>query len=188
MKTKGVLHTSIFWTLIFLGIIVLTSFTSYRAANYLESDVKVKMLFYIQKTVESYAVIYELNQDNDGNVNDSKPISAYWLKLENNSGRKNLTFIQRKYAYGIESKVIDKKRNIYSFHFVSYKKRELFLLKPQNEKEFRVYTQINGHLAILQKIHVQIVGGTFFNPGVKYVLLKGVLPSTNEIINEKITP
>lgn len=146
------------------------------------------LLFYVQRTINSNTIVYELNEDKNGNINEKEPVKVYWIKYSENSKVENLTYIQNNFAYGIESKIIDKEKKIFSFHFVSYKKRELFLFRTPNSGKFRVYTSINNKMAELEKVHVQIEGGTFMLPNVKYVLLTAKIVGTGETIIEKIKP
>lgn len=146
------------------------------------------MLFYVQRTVNANTIVYELNLDADSNLVESQPIKVYWIKYADGNKKEGLSFIQRNYAYGIESKIIDKEKQFFSFHFVSYKKRELYLFRLGKSNKFKAYTYSSGKLTEIEKIHVQIEGGTFMLPNIKYVLLTSKNTETGERIIEKIKP
>lgn len=145
------------------------------------------LLFYVQRTINTNTIIYELNLKN-GELNEAEPIKTYWIKYADKSKIEDLSFIQRKLAYGIKSKLIDKAKGVYSFHFVSYEKKELYLIKSKTDNKFKVFVLVNGEFAQLKNIHIQIDGGTFWVPNVKYVLIKAVKPDNNQEIIEKIIP
>ncbi len=177
-------------TLLIISITLLSSFSkfSFAVVDYPEPSGIENMLFYVQRTVNTNTIIYELNLDSDSNLVESQPIKAYWIKYEDGNKKEGLSLIQRKYAYGIEAKVVNKEKQLFSFHFVSYKKREFYLLRSGKQKKFKVYAYTDNKLAELEKIHVQIEGGTFMLPNIKYVLVKSKNIETGELIIEKIKP
>ena len=85
-------------------------------------------------------------------------------------------------------KLLDKEKKSYSFNFVSYKKKILYLIKSSFDKKYHVYYNFNNKMFILQKIHIQIEGGTFWVPKVKYLEIILNDPSSNEKKIEKIIP
>ena len=85
-------------------------------------------------------------------------------------------------------KLFDKEKKSYSFNFVSYKKKILYLIKSSIDKKYHVYYTINKKMFIVQKIHIQIEGGTFWVPKVKYLEIILNDPSNNEKKIEKIIP
>jgi hypothetical protein len=99
-----------------------------------------------------------------------------------------LTYIQKNYAYGVKSTLIDKEKKSYLFEFVSYHKRQFYLLKSKTDNKYHVWGYINNKLTILNNILVKIEGGTFWIPNVKYVEIKAIDPSASEEITEIIKP
>jgi hypothetical protein len=146
------------------------------------------MLFYVQRTINSNTIVYTLNQDKDGNLNEAEPIKAYWIKYAQGGKVDPLTYIQKNYAYGVKSTLIDKEKKSYLFEFVSYHKRQFYLLKSKTDNKYHVWGYINNKLTILNNILVKIEGGTFWIPNVKYVEIKAIDPSASEEITEIIKP
>lgn len=178
-------------TLLFLVTVILLS--SFKLISLISVEYPVpsgieNMLFYVQRTVNTNTIIYELNIDSDSNLVENQPIKVYWIKYADGNKKEGLSFIQRKYAYGVESKIVNKDKQLFSFHFVSYKKRELYLFRSGKDKRFKVYLYTNSKLAELEKVHVQIEGGTFMLPNIKYVLLTSKITGTGEQVIEKIKP
>ena len=81
-------------------------------------------LFSIERSLDPNEVIYEINLDRNGKLQESNPIKIYWLKKTNNNKTEPLTLIQQQFAYGIiflDS--INPHEKEWSFQFVSYPKR-----------------------------------------------------------------
>jgi hypothetical protein len=146
------------------------------------------MLFYIQRTHNKNTIIYELNYNADSTINENEPVKIYWIRYSDKGEVAPLSYIQRKYAYGLDVSRADKEKNIYALTFVSYKSRTLYLMKYKNEKQYHVYTFINGKLARMSKAFAKIDGGTFWVPHITYVELTGVDPATGKKVVEKIIP
>ena len=146
------------------------------------------MTFYLQRTVDRNTVIYELNYDPDGQLNLKNPIKIYWIDFEDGAKISQLTFVQSKFAYGLESKIIDETRKIFEINLVSYRKVK-FYLEPSGEKNhYQTHATINGKSALLTKIFVKIIGGTYLNPKVSYVELVGKEIATGHQVSEQINP
>ncbi len=145
------------------------------------------MLFYLQRTMDKNTVIYEVNYDENGEINHQDPIKIFWIDYEEGGKISQLTNVQRKFAYGIKSKLIDKRRGIYKIIIVSYKKLDLYLM-PGADNTYVIRTKINGQESILNNILVYITGGTYLKPDVKYVEITGTDLSNKKLIKERFQP
>lgn len=146
------------------------------------------MLFYVQRTINENTIVYILNEDANGNLNEKEPIKAYWIKYAQGGIIDQLTYIQKTFAYGVNAKVIDKDKKSFSFSFVSYHKKQFYLMKSTIDDKYHVYGYIHDKLTILNNICVKIEGGTFWVPNVKYAELKAVDPATLSEVTEIIKP
>ena len=131
-------------------------------------------LFYLQKNTNTNTIVCELNYKN-GVLDASDPVNVFWMRYQEQGQRKELNYIQRKFAYGIKSSQLAKDK--YKLYFVSLKKYPMILKRSTNYK-FNVYATINQKEAILHRIFVKINGGTFWSPNVEYIELKGLDPLT----------
>lgn len=147
-----------------------------------------KLLFYLQRTVNANTVLYELAMDKSGNINTGEPIKIQWIQYARDSTYEDLNYIQRNFAYGINVTLIDPVKKSFLLQFVSYKGKDLYLIRSTIDKKYHVYIQINNKLAILDKIFVQIEGGSLWVPSIKYVEISGTAPVTSERVIEKIRP
>jgi phosphatidylglycerophosphate synthase len=141
-------------------------------------------LFYMQRDPNTNTIIYELNVDASGELDKSEPVKVYWLRYQENGQREDLSYIQRKFAYGVQAKAIG--NNEYELRFVSYKKFPLYLRKSEADNKYHVYATVNNKKMLLDRIFVRIEGGTFWIPNVKYVELKGANPASGSQMLERI--
>ncbi|MET3114421.1 phosphatidylglycerophosphate synthase [Pedobacter sp. CG_S7] len=141
-------------------------------------------LFYLQRDPNTNTIIYELNMDTKGKIITKDPVKVYWMRYQDNGEKKDLNYIQRKFAYGIESKALG--NNQYQLNFVSYKKFPMYLLKSEIDNKYHIYVMANNKKMLLEKVFVRIEGGTFWVPNVKYVELRGINSKNNAIITERI--
>jgi len=145
-------------------------------------------LFYIQRSKNTNAIVYEVNKKPDGKINDLDPVKIYWIRYASDSTTDELTPIQRKYAYGVSARSYNGQKNSFVVQFLAYKKRNIFLLPTANGKHYSAFTSINGKLAELKKIFISTSGGSFWFPTIDYVELTGRDPSTQQIVVERFHP
>lgn len=151
-------------------------------------EMQKHMLFYLQRTVDYNTVIYELNYEESGKINSEKPLKVYWIDYEDGGKISQLTYVQNKLAYGIESKLIDKSKEIFEIRLVSYKKKTFTLRKHEKKGTHQVFAKLNGKEVILQKIFVNITGGTYLKPKVKDISLTGIDMENGEEVIEVVVP
>lgn len=145
-----------------------------------------KQLFYLQRTANTNTIICELNTDSKGIPIPEKPVNVYWILYTDGGRRKELNYIQRNFAYGIDSK--QEGNDMYSLHFVSYKKRLFYLKWHAPGKKYQVFAVINNKEAILQRIFIKVSGGTFWVPNIVYVEFRGIDPATGKEVMERFKP
>ncbi len=143
------------------------------------------MLFYLQRTPNSNTIVYDLNVDASGKLDEEEPVNIYWLRFTEGGDKKGLNWIQRKFAYGLKVKRLSPEK--YELKSVAYDKRPMYLMKSDKGK-YQIFTNINGSLAILNTIWIQIEGGTFWVPNVIYVEMKGIDPATGAEKMERFKP
>jgi phosphatidylglycerophosphate synthase len=140
-------------------------------------------LFYLQRDPNTNTVIYQLNVNQAGQVDEDEPIRIFWIRYAEQGQQQDLNFIQRKFAYGVKAKKIGPDK--YELRFAAYSKRPFYLMKAGPDRAFHVYTAIANKQSVLDRIYLRIEGGTFWVPNVKYVELKGINPATREPVVER---
>jgi Domain of unknown function (DUF4833) len=142
-------------------------------------------LFYLQRQPNPNTIVIELRVKN-GVVDADNPVHVFWLRYtENGNGKRaELNFIQRKFAYGVQTKKIAD--NVFELNFVSYKKMK-FRLEKGKDNLWRTYTGLaNGSRMVLRRVYLHVNGGSFWKPRVEYVELKGNDTETHKEIRERI--
>lgn len=142
------------------------------------------LLFYIQRDPNTNTICYELNVNDKGQLDEENPVHPFWIRYSDGGERKELNYLQRKFAYGIIVKKSGK--DYYQLKSVAYAKTPLYLKKGTNNR-YQVFMQINQKQCTLTKIFVRIDGGTFWVPNVKYIEVTGTDPSTGKTVVERIT-
>lgn len=142
-------------------------------------------LFTIERNRDANQIFYNVNTTSDNILDVNKPINIYWVKHTDNSKVEALTWVQNKYAYGIDYKSITESE--VRFSFVSYEKR-IMVLKKGKDGIFHVFTTVNGTEVILNKIFVQIDGGTFWFPKIPKIELHVQDPISKQHLIETIKP
>ena len=176
--------SKIYISVIFLCILIsgLQKVAAQREARYPIPSGNVNQLFFVQRDPNINTLIYELNLKNGAIVEDD-PIHVFWIRYAEKGQHDELNYIQRNFAYGIKSKMINK--DYYEIHFVSYKKKLMFLRKTSDNKFF-VFTDINKKQAILKQVFLRVKGGSFWVPNIEYVELKGIDPVSGLEVVERM--
>ena len=146
-----------------------------------------KMLFYVQRTHNTNTIVYELNYINDTTLNPLTPVHPYWIRYANKGEAEELSYIQKQYAYGVVAKLIDKEKQTFKVNFVSYKKRDIFLIRSKTDRSYAAYITIHGKLVKLVRVFVKIEGGSFWVPHITYVEVTGK-DLNGHTVSEKIVP
>ena len=143
-------------------------------------------LFYIQRTGNTNTIMYDAVLTSDAQIAITQPIKPYWIRFAENGDKKDLSFIQRKFAYGVEIKKLQTP-NEFEFYIVSYSKIKMKLMLDKIGKPIAL-THIDGKLSILNKVFINMDPGTLlsFKPDIKYLELFGSNLQTGEPIYEKI--
>ncbi|GGB89227.1 hypothetical protein GCM10011325_15920 [Dyadobacter sediminis] len=143
------------------------------------------LLFYIQRDPNSNTICYQLNVDKQGRISEKNPVNTFWIRYTDGGVRKDLNYLQRKFAYGINSKQTG--NSSFELRSVAYSKMPLYLRKDSKD-EYHVYASINKRECILNRVFIHIDGGTFWSPNVLYIELKGTDTATGKTIIQRIKP
>ena|SRR6187402_499901 len=145
----------------------------------------ISRLFYVQRSPNINTIVYELNTGKNGQLDPDEPMHVYWIRYNEKGQKEELSYIQRKFAYGLVTKPLG--NDEYDIRFVSYKKFPLKLMKA-NDGKYHIFATVNQKQMMLSRIFVKIEGGSFWIPNVKYVELKGTEPTTGREIIERFKP
>jgi hypothetical protein len=158
--------------------LLITSFSSYNS----NSDFH---LFKIERNKDRNIIYYDVQVTSTGKLNTKNPIKIYWVKREEHNQLEDLTWIQNSYSYGIN--LLSSNEYEAKFQFVSYSKRT-FYIKKNSTGEFRVYTNSMNEWVEIQRIFIQIDGGTFWFPSISRVELHSKNSLSENSLVEIIKP
>jgi hypothetical protein len=143
-------------------------------------------LFYLQRTANTNTVIYEANINSKGQLDEKNPVRVYWIRYPEGGMKKDLSYIQRVFAYGIKTEM--QSPDVFNTHVVSYKKAQLIVKRSLKDGKYHAYATINHKEALLHRIFLKIDGGAFWSPNVIYIELKGRDETTGEEVMERFKP
>ena len=78
--------------------------------NTIESDASINpfsALFKIERSKDNNQIFYDVNITNTGELDNKNPIKIYWRRNTEGGIIKPLTWIQQKYAYGLDFLKVD---------------------------------------------------------------------------------
>lgn len=143
------------------------------------------LLFYIQRDPNTNTICYQLNFDEQGRLSERNPVNTFWIRYTDGGIRRDLNYLQRKFAYGVNVKPIG--NSAFELRSVAYSKLPLFLRRDK-KNEYHVYAKIDTKECILDRVFIRIDGGSFWSPNVLYIELKGTDTVTGKTIIQRIKP
>ncbi len=140
-------------------------------------------LFRIERSKNRNTVQYDACLLQNNNISEPSPVHAYWVLA--NGKREELSALESKEAYGIESK---EKLGENKFRIVLAALKDRSLIVQKMKTGYKAVTQINGELSTLERVYVQSQEQTLGLPKVQHVDLFGRSVKTNKPVKERITP
>jgi hypothetical protein len=144
-----------------------------------------KGLVIIERSRDTDKIHYQINLTDSGNINQDEPITIFWKRHTKNGIEEPLTWIQNNFSYGLKYKSIDHNEAV--FQFVGYSKRN-FQLKRNQDGLFCVFTESKGEFVELNKIFIQIDGGTLWVPEISRIEIHSKLVNNGAIFQEILKP
>ena len=142
------------------------------------------MLFYIQKSFNTNAVVYTANINEEGNLNPNEPVKVFWRRYQEDGRIRELKYLEKQFAFGVNFKPIKGKENAYVFTLVSLKGMNLYLTLDKHGSP-KIATTIANKPASLKRVFVT-AEHTKLLPKVFYVEVFGNELKTGNLLYEKI--
>lgn len=162
--------------IIFFWILVFASWPA-KAAPLKKTD----HLFWIERNKNKNCVQYDVRLLGNSDLPDSNPVTVYWI-LENGE-KEELSPIQRKYAYGIDSQE-KLEKNRFRIILTAVKNREIIVEKINGF--YKALVLIGGKQSILEKVFIESKERLTGLPQVLYVDLFGRTQEANLPVKERI--
>jgi hypothetical protein len=139
-------------------------------------------LFTLGRSKNANVVKYVVRTGADGCLDATRPIDAYWLMLAENGRREELTWTERKLAYGFS--VSEQTSQGLTLHLSACTARALRVRAAQGA--FHAELEIAGQPALLQRIFVHTEEGLLL-PRVRYIELTGLTAAARRV-TERVVP
>jgi Domain of unknown function (DUF4833) len=148
--------------------------------------ISANRLFYLQRSNNSNAVIYDANLLKNNTLNAADPVHTYWIRYSEGGVKKELSSMQRTLAYGLHFNDKNSSEESYEGHFLAYRKRKFVIELDKNKKPVALFP-INGKLQILLHAYVKVEEAGMF-PKIPYIELFGKDVKTGADVYEKFKP
>ena len=148
------------------------------------AQMKTRPLFIIERSKNANVVHYDARLTTDGKLDPKKPVVAYWVLLAEDGRREELSWIEKKKAYGFDIKP-DPSVNGYKMTLVAAPQLQITVKKAG--ETIRAEGVIGGQPAVLEKIYINASDG-LTGPKVHYIMLYGKDLKTGGKLSQKIVP
>lgn len=139
-------------------------------------------LFTLARNTNANLLKYAVRTGKDGQLDASKPIEAYWLMLAENGRREELTWTERRFAYGFSTS--NSTDRGCSLRLTACPERELRVRAVDGS--YRAETTIAKQGAVLKRVFVYAEAHALF-PSVRYVEISGI-NSGGKWVTERLVP
>jgi hypothetical protein len=139
-------------------------------------------LFYIARSTNANVVMYEANLGPDRQLDPEKPVNVYWIRYAEQGQKERLSSVQWHLAYGYKHR--QPQPEAFDVYLNAFKKRPVRVVMRDGRP--MAYTQINGRVAHLRKVFVQVDPDSGLMPRVQYMELFGTDTSTDKMVSERI--
>jgi len=141
-------------------------------------------LFHIERSKNANIVQYDVQVEADGKLSEKEPVVAYWIRLAEQGQVKELSWIQKTFAYGFDAR-LDKSMESADLHMKADVGREIKIIRACDE--YRATVMIDGELSYFEKMYIDAtLKGLSLT--VHYVELYGEDIQTGEARYEKFVP
>ena len=148
------------------------------------AQVKTSPLFIIERSKNANVVHYDARLTADGKLDPKEPVIVYWVMLAEDGRRKELSWIEKKKAYGFEIEP-DPSVKGYKMTLVADPQRPITV--KQERDAVRAEGIIDGRPAVLEKMYIKASDG-LTGPKVEYLELYGKDLQTGGKRYQKIIP
>ena len=148
------------------------------------AQMKTSPLFIIERSKNANIVRYDAQLTDNGKLDPREPVIAYWVRLAEDGHREELSWIQKKKAYGFTIKP-DPSVDGCRMTLVAVPGRQIIV--KQEREAVRAEAVIDGRPAVLEKIYIKASDG-LIGPRVEYIEVYGKDLQTGEQRREKMVP
>jgi len=150
----------------------------------LGEEARTAPLFRIERSKNANVVQYDVQLRADGRLDPKEPVVAYWIRLEKDGQRKDLSWIQRRFAYGFDTGY-NRETGVATLRMKADLGREIRVVR--GDEGYRAELVIDGRPAYIERIFIQSIEGGVL-PEVEYIDFWGTDLETGEPRYERFEP
>jgi hypothetical protein len=140
------------------------------------------LLSYVERSVNANTVVYAANLDAHGAMDSKAPVTAFWRWFNVDGHKKDLNFVERLMAYGVDVDARKAGQPI-TFKIAALPERSLTLDKDAAGKP-EALIEIGGHVVKLTYVYLHVVDGLV--PSVPALDIFGIDKTTGKAVQEHI--
>jgi len=141
-------------------------------------------LFKIERNKNANIIQYDAQIGDSGKLNSREPVTAYWIRLNEQGQVEKLSWAQKKFAYGFKAK-FNAKADSAELKMVAKIGRSITVRRVGDR--YRALTTIDGKLSCVEVIYIHDLGSGM-SVEVEYIELHGIDLQTGEVRFERFVP
>lgn len=141
-------------------------------------------LFHIERNKNANIVQYDAQVGANGMLVSKEPVVAYWVRLAEQGQARELTWVQKKFAYGFTVK-LNKIDNTATLDMVANLGRTIMV--KQEGEDYRAIADINGVASYVNRIYIH-ASGKGISTRVDYIELYGCALYGHDAQYERFSP
>lgn len=141
-------------------------------------------LFKIERNKNANIVQYDAQITAEGKLNNKDPVIVYWVRLAEQAQVKELSWIQRKFAFGFSTD-FDQESDIAIIDMAL--KIERLITVKRVQQDYQAIMTIDGRTSLVEKIYIDS-SGRGFSTRVNFIELHGTDMETSEVTFERLVP
>ena len=128
----------------------------FSAIPALSRELTPQALFKIERSKNANIVQYDAQIEVDGKLNSNKPVAVYWIRPGKEQRIRQLSFIQKRFAYGFDAK-LDQESDTVTLDMVADIGRPIVVRHA--DEGYRAIMRIDGAASYLEKLFIHSTGG-----------------------------
>jgi hypothetical protein len=143
---------------------------------------KNERLFLVERNQNRNVVHYDVCRKDNNELCDSNTVKVYWI-LEGGK-REELNSIEKKYAFGIKSMVMQDENVSFSVAALE----NLIIAVEKINGKYKAVTTVRNREIVLEKVYVNSTLGLFGMPQVSYIDYKGCTRNNRKPVTIRVVP
>ena len=167
-----------------LGVLTAALVLTLVSTSLYAQDPSIHPLFKIERSKNANIIQYDARSGPDGKLLKKDPIVGYWIRLNEQGQRMELTWVQRTFAFGFKTRMA-KDRESAEMDMVADLGAPVTV--SRYDEMFRATIPIEGRISFLDRVYIK-AHGKGIKVDVEYVETFGTDVETGEDRYQKIVP